>query len=513
MKIIKMLMLEVGTYNDVHQRPYHAHVDGHALSVLQESTDNGRNLTPAALSSVGAEIMRVSSTAGNVAEIINGYDQPRLCFMMEIEFPGTGGVTMVEWLMGYTDHVGVSATYGDARMVFDPNMRLTFNNVLRGRRTTVARAFGNTVRTAVNDSYQLINGSYQPQITNVHQAPHLLRPQDVFTNLSMDNARSLLGHDEVLDLRPTHGPERIAVNNRRNSIPGSYLSRVLQVWKHESEFEEVDPSSLNSQMAAKIAEPTISNIRSVQQLAVISDLRRGGTVTWSELVAADDLGQLEDRVVITLAQSPASRARLAHRGEAEFWHGNSNTTVIASAFVQAVPGIMMSLMLTEMDVSITNRTHDGEWDVTIQDWESFNGGDDVEQVQAFQYKMATELMPGLSRGGQHEIELHASFSVTGETRLEISVDGSPMTPFIAPTFCDGLSAAVRAPDRNTLDRFAHTLGGIMNNLEQDYSADDLAYSPFDLQHSDTERTPNPFDNHSSKLILPEGIKYENSGSL
>ena len=514
MKITKMLMLEVGTFNDVHQRPYMAHVDGVALQALQESTDSGRNLTPAALSAVGADVMRLSSTAGPVADILNGFDTPRLCFMMEVEFPGTGGVVQVEWLMGYTNYVGVSDLYGTDNVSFDPNMELTFNNVVRGRRMNTARSFGNRIRTSVKDSFQLINGSYKPQITNVHQSPHLLRPQDVFTSLSMENARTILGDEDVLDLRPTHGPERLAVNNRRNSIPGNYLSRVLEVWKHESAMDEVDPSSLHSQMAAKVAEPTVSTIRSMQQLAVISDLRRGGTVRWGDLISADDFGGLEDRTVLTLARSPQSRAALASRGEGEHWNGNGTTTVIAAAFVQAVPGIMMSLMLTHINFSVTNRTLTGEWLVTVEDYETFNEADDDQQIQAFVYRMQTELMPGLSRGGQHEISLHAQFSVDGETRLQMQVDDGYMTPYIAPTFCDGLTAAVRAPDRTTLDRFAYSVGNIMSGLEQDYSVDDRGYSPDDHRRDASTGTASPFGDFASKLILPEGTgKYENSGSL
>lgn len=500
MHITKVLMLQVGTYNDMFQRPYRAHVDGHSMMALQESTHYGKNLTPAALSAVGSDIMRIDATAGLRADVINGYDSPRLCFMMEVEFPGTGGITQVEWLLGYTDDVGVSARFGDTRPKYDPNMQLTFNNVMRGRRANVGRAFGNAVSTAVNGTFQLINGNYRPNITNLHEAGHLMRPQDVFTSRSMASTRQILGDEDVLDARPTFGPERVAVNNRLNSIPGNYMHRMLETWKNESMTEEVDPGSLNSQMAARVAEPTISRIRSLSQLSTMSNLREGGTVTWRELCdATEGGGHLEDRTVVVLAQSDASRARLARRGQAEHWNGNGNLSVIATSFVQAVPGIMMSLMLTEMVVSITNKTMNGEFVVNIESWESFNGGDDFAQVEAFKYKLERELMPGLSRGGQHLVTLHADFSVMGETLLELSVDDSPMTPFVAPTFCDGLSAAVRAPNERILNQFSTSLGRIMDNLEQDFSVGTRGYDPTDDQHT----SPIYTGNH----------KYENSGSL
>lgn len=502
MKITKMLMLEVGTYNDVFQRPYLSHVDNLTLQQLQESTHYGKNLTPAALGAVGADIMRISATTSGDVRIANGFDTARLCVMMEVEFPGTGGMVHVEWLLGYTDHVGVSAMFGNSNLAFDPNMRIFFNNVLRGRRVAQTHAFGRQMATNVSGAFQLINADYRPEITTLHSAPHLMRPQDVFTSMSMYNTRSLLGSDEVLDVRPTHGPERVAVSDRRNTVPGQYLSRMLETWKMQMTTDDVDPAALHSQMAASVAEPSISRVRSLQQLAVASELRQGGSVTWRELCHAEETGTLEDRVVVTLAQSQQYRANLSQRGEAEYWNGNGMSTLIASQFVQAIPGMMMQLMLTELDFSVTNMTMDGSWDVVFNGVESFNDGDNVDQVQAFAYRLKNELMPGLSRGGIIPLEVHARFSVVGQTFVQIGIDGEPLTPFMAPSFCDGLYAAVRAPTTDTLEVFADGLSRILTNLESDRYAPGpgAGYGPNDEQFQ-------------SPILNAQGNKYENSGSL
>lgn len=500
MKITKMLMLEVGTYNDPYQRAYQSHVDGQSLQQLQEATNYGKNLTAGALGAVGADIMRISATTTGEVNIVNGFDQPRLCVMMEVEFPGTGGLTIVEWLLGYTNHVGISQMFGNSNTAFDPNMQIYFNNVVRGRRASTGRAFGRQSTTHMGGAYQLINGDYKPQITSLHQAPHLMRPQDVFTSISMHGTRSLLGNEDVLDTRATFGPERVAVSDRRNTIPGQYLSRTLETWKANMVADDTDPASLHSQMAASVAEPTVSRLRALAQLAVSTELRQGGCVTWRELCDADDLGGLEDRTVAILAQSSHNRAKLSVRGNTEYWNGNGMTTLIASQFVQAVPGIMMNLMLTEVDFSITNMTLDGSWQIMLQNVQSFNDGDNLDQVQAFQWKLANELMPGLSRGGALPIEIHASFNVAGQTFIEVSIDGEPLVPFMTPSFCDGLYAAVRAPDTNTLERFADQISRIMTNLESDHYAGD-GYGPNDDQFS------------GSSILNAQGNKYENSGSL
>lgn len=501
MKITKLLLLEVGTYNDQYQRPYTSHVDGALMQQLQDATNNGRNLTPAALGAVGSDIMRLSSTVAGTVSLANGFDTPRLCFMMEVEFPGQGGVVSVEWLLGFTDHIGVNAMYGDSNISFDPNMRVFFNNVMVGRRVKSGNAFGNHMHTTANRAYQLINAEYKPQINNLHTAPHLMRPQDVFTSMSMQNTRTLMGGESVMDVRPTHGPEKLAVSHRRNSVPGQYLSAMLQTWKAQTELDEVDPASLNSQMAAAVAEPTISRMRSMQYLSTISELRQGGSVSWSELMEADDTGTAEDRCVVVLAQSQQSRSALSQRGgESVNWNGNSNRTLVASTFVQAIPGIMMNLLLTDLQFSVTNRTLDGSWELMYERVESFNESDNISQLEAFRHKVCNELMPGLSHNGALVMEIRADFSVMGQTFVEIAMDdGEGFYPYMTPSFCDGLFAPVRAPDANTLDRFADNLSKITSSLEQDHSAGGYGYEPHSPQFS--------------PILNAQGNKYENSGAL
>ncbi len=502
MKITKMLMLQVGTFNDMYQRPYTAHTDGIQIQQLHEATQGGRNLSAGALGAVGADIMRLSSTVAATADITNGYDTSRLCFMMEVEFPGTGGMKVVEWLMGYTDYLGVNDRYGNGQVTFDPNMRLFFNNVVRGRRTPTANAFGTSMNSKVGDTFQLISGDYRPNITNLHQSQHLMRPQDVFTSMSMQGSRQLLGREEVLDIRPTHGPEKVAVNNRRNTIPGHYLSSMLTTWQGEMATNpDTDQGHLNSQMAGRIAEPTISRIRTLAQLSTESELRQGGSVTWSELIHADDSGTIEDRAVVVLAQSDRTRAALARRGDSQYWNTNSTSGILAASFVQAVPGIMMNLMLTELAFSVTNKTLDGSWQVLFSGVETFNDGDPSAQVEAFRYRLVEELMPGLSHGGMLPVTIHADFSVTGQTFIQIDLDdGEGLVPYVAPSFCDGLFSSVRAPSADTLDDFSDRLSRITSSLEQDFSAGGFGYEPHD-----------PFQKQAP--IFTSGNKYENSGSL
>jgi hypothetical protein len=478
MKIVKVLFMEIGANDQMYLRPFQANVDGEELNHLQEVTRNGKNLTPAALSGVGADIMRPSATISNPVDVVGGLNNGRLVFMMEVEWPAQAGLVTVEYLTGYTDYVGVNATFG--RNTYDPNMRLYFNNVIRGSRRRDRSGFASRSTVHVQDSHQIISGEYQPDITNLHNVPHLMRPQDVFTNVSMAECRNLISGD-VYDTRSTHGPDKLQVSDRRNNIPGTYLSRLLTTWNDHSDRDHHDEATMYSSMASVVAEPSIIKLRTISKLSTMTDLRRGGSVTWGELKEADEVGMLEARTTAALALSNATRSQLSHVGQGQHWRGNDHHTIIATSVAQAVPGIMAQLLLTMAQFTATNMTLDGSWIVNMIDWESFNDDQDmvIEQVKLFQQRMITDLLLGVSAGNLMPMALTCTFDVMSQTSIEVDFDGEAV-PFFAPSFCDGLFSNIRAPGTNALDDLATNIQKLMLSMHQDNSAKHTAYEPIEM---------------------------------
>lgn len=478
MKIVKVLFMEIGANDQMFMRPFKANVDGEELAHLQDVTRNGTNLTAAALSSVAADIMRPSATVSNSVDIVNGLSNGRLVFMMEVEWPAQAGTVMVEYLTGYTDEVGINATFG--KHTYNPNMRLYFNNVIRGVRREDRNGFASRYSVRVRDSHQIISGEYAPEINNLHNVPHLMRPQDVFTNVSMNECKALVMGD-VYDTRSTHGADKLQVSDRRNNIPSSYLSRLLNVWNDHSDRDHRDEASMFSSMASVVAEPSVIKLRAISALATTTDLRRGGSVTWQELKNADELGQLEARTTAALALSRETRGNLSYVGQGQHWRGNDHHTIIATSISQSVPGIMSQLLLTAVEFSATNMTLDGTWQVTMENWESFN--DDqyqvIEQVKMFQQRMISDLLQGVSANGLMTMALRCSFDVMAQTMIEVDFDGE-VVPFHAPSFCDGLFSNIRAPGTDALDDLSTGIHKLMMSMHMDNSAKHTNYAPIEM---------------------------------
>lgn len=465
LKITRLVMTEVGTYDDMFIRSYEAKADQGDLMLLRDLTENGRNLRPATISGVAGRLIRPSSSCSGVVNIANGFDTRRLFFLMEVEFPGAAGVSQVEWLSGYTDQVGVSTQRGLDHAAFNPNMRLFFNNALRGRRASSTSGFGNRQATSVSNSHQLILAEYRPSMTSLNNTDCLMRPSDVFRNNSTASLREVL-NEPLFDSRVTHGPDAIQTSNRANAMPTTYMSRLLTAYRDHGDTDSHDPAAMYSDMAAEVRDDPITQIRSLTFLQNVSELRTGGSVTWRELLDLDSTGTLESRAELFLALSDRTRAELSVRGgENTGWGGNTEFQIVASMLSQSIPALMMSNMLTGLDFSVTNRTLDGRWLLDFSGWETFNDGDATRQLQLFESELIHSVMPSITLNNEMPLTVHGHFDVFGETSLSVQIDGGIEYPFVAPSFCDGLFAPVRASNLDVLDNFSNTLSSVMVNLQ------------------------------------------------
>ena len=91
--IVQFLMIETGTYNDTHLRPYQSVFNGTVQKLFEESTDGGNNLTAASLAGVAGSVLQPTTRAGRRADISNGWDTRRFRFIIVAEcgIPGNSG--------------------------------------------------------------------------------------------------------------------------------------------------------------------------------------------------------------------------------------------------------------------------------------------------------------------------------------------------------------------------------------------------------------------------------------
>ena len=134
MLVKKMIVQETGSYHPVVHRPMspvfeQSSVDAIAGRVM-DSTSNGAEVTGGLLSGLVSRSFAPPSQHGGVVFIPNGWNQPRLRFMLELEYVMSSGMRGAYYLQGYSDHPGIHYT-GVGQALFDEHMPWFINSYLK----------------------------------------------------------------------------------------------------------------------------------------------------------------------------------------------------------------------------------------------------------------------------------------------------------------------------------------------------------------------------------------------
>ena len=474
MNITRLLFVETGTYNDMALRPYNTHVTGDVVSAMQEATQGGHHIQPSNLAGVAESVMRPATQAQGMVDIAHGWAEPRLRFVMEITYPGFAGGEEVQYLTGYTDHVGVSALNGTAHL--DPRMRLYINNSIRTRRVVEMTPLGRVARQTVSDASHVLFGQYSPGFGNMHAVTHVMRPEDVFKSIEGTPYRA--SGAEMFDTRTTFA-EGIKKSRRSNGVATDYLSRVMTAHRNavEGSDHSEDLSKIMGSAQGLVRESLVSQDAALQQFQRHADFSESNSITYGELqVLCPHLDHVTHVTRPGGVYQTAQTGQVHQRGLSEHWNGTNNETIMATILSQSVPGILMDLMLTKVGIHATNQTLDGSYHVQITDARGFAEGLDLTPyLQRFRERLTHEILIGLTQNNLIDIQIQGVFDLLGESNIQISVAGGPFVPFCAPSFADALWAPVLTNNAQTLQVLAHDINSLAENLSVDFSPANAPY--------------------------------------
>lgn len=484
LQITRFILVETGTYNDMAIRPYQTTVNDQTLNAISEATQGGRRLGASVLAGVAGSIIRPSATAAGAVSIDNGWDTRRFRFLIEAVSRDFNGNENIEYLSGYTDHADTSIQ----SQAIDPNMVLHINNVVRARRVVEQTPFGAQSRVTVGESSQILTGSYNPNFGGVMNSAQTMRPEDVFGSL---NAQ-VLGQD-AFDLRNTFagGAKK---SNRLNGAATSYLSRVLQ--SHKLAFAKAgyaeDPTVVMDDAAGMVREGLISTDPFLSMLQRHTGFQGGTSISYGQLCHMAQ-GNLDERVQVIMSRGVVQQGWQAHqRGSSEHWSGTTSETVFATILSHSVPSIMMDLMLTQVTISITNRTlHGGFESQFLAAPESFAQGMDLSpQLELFNHRLESEVLRDLTQNNMIDISLVLHVDVLGDTMIDISLMGAPTIRYVMPSFCDALMAPVITNNANDVVSLASDISALADTIEQSFPASD---------YGDTSSNQGFFNGHSTTV--------------
>jgi hypothetical protein len=471
LQIRRLFFVETGSYEDQMLRPYETNLNTRTLNQLQEATQGGRNLTSSNVAGIAGQIIRPSAMAQGIAPIAQGWGDRRLRFLLEVVEPDGFGGESVQYLTGFTSHVGVSMQ----SQQLDPNMELFFNTSIQTRRVPYMSPTGNIMQQRVNDASHILTGVYNPSYGHLQQATHSMRPQDVFAAVGASTLMQYGG--DIVDTRTAFSQGRLKKSLRGNSAAPSYLSRLLTthsaVMATSEESDNLD--DMMGQAAGAVQEPLVSKDTLLHVLSMRSRLSQGGCVTYRELCQLQpDLDRIAE---VFVARSIQAQAQNHQRGQSEHWQGSTHETMMATILAHAVPAVMMDLMITKVGFKATNRTLNGQTEVLFTGVMTFAEGIDMTPfLQNFEHRLRAEVLSDISHGGIVDYDLEAKFDIVGDTVISISVGGQPHITYTTPSFADSLFVPVLTNDQFGLQKLATDVTTLAENLQVDHSARNT-YSP------------------------------------
>lgn len=458
-RVSKLVFMQTGSYNDQFSRPYQANLNTENLGVIQEVTHGGQIINNAVLSGVAGSILRPTAQHEGIVQIANGWGEKRMRFFMEVELghDAMGGAALVQVLCGYTDHMGVTLSGA-----VDPRMQLYFNSSITVRRTATPTPNGLVNAAHVVDASQVLIGKADLRMGGGGTVHHAMRPQDVFAVMS----QGALGDSSfVQDTRHTfvNGPMK---SSRSNAAAPEYLSKVL---KAQALAENNVQNSGSGEDIANVArgivqDPNISTDMFFGHLKRHTGFSEGDCITYADLCRMDPgTDQIAQAIMVGNGMQQASAYGAEHTAH---WNGANMETVAATILSQAVPAIMMDLMLSEVHLMATNETLNGEYLVTMQHYNGFTDKVDLRpHANRLMERLKIEILRDLTQNNLIQFRLTLHINLAGETFMRISMNGQPEIDYVCPSFCDALMAPVLTANKQTLYTMAHDLGSLFSNID------------------------------------------------
>lgn len=464
MQINRLMFFEMGTYCDQVIRPYSigGNLNQRHLRELQETTRCGSNLTASNLSGIAGQFLRPAAEVQGVAMIANAWDTPRFRFLLEVSFVDPFGGGTVQYLGGYTNHVGVS--HGG---FLDPNMEMFFNTSIETRMAPTLGFTGNVMAQRVTNSAHVLSGTYMPSYGHLGNTTHSMRPEDVFHSSQL---QELLDYDAdiVVDTRTAFSEQRLRKSVRSNTSAPTYLSRLLSTHKAEVNDAEENKSweDMMNEAAGVVREPTITHDAFLHELSLRSRLMQGGFVTYGELCGIQP--GLDQYVEVGLARGVHAQ-ELHRRGETSHWTGSDHETIMATILTHGVTALMAENMLTVVGFVATNRTINGT-DIFPSALATFTKNVDMKPfIDNFYHRLQFEILRDLSQNNMIDYHLNVYFDLLGQSTITIAVGGGPAITYTSASFADSLFVPVLTNAQQNLTDLAGDITTIAESLQTDYS--------------------------------------------
>ena len=458
-QVVKLIMQETGTYGQQWRRSFESNLTGQIQNNILENCQMANRISPGLLTGIANQFIKPSATPERPIAIINGWDTRRFRFFMEVRSISHMGTELIQYVTGYTDQMGASMQGSlDPGMVFYIN---TINTTKSSLRTTPMGS--QNVQSIIDCSHLLYQNNYQ----GVYGAgtEHKMRPEDVFATMQNVDLQAAATDTEFggsfVDTRSHLTSKPVKANRRYGSSP-VFVAGILDSYVQTKRADITGSSGIEiyDTAAGHVSSARTNEDPFVKML--MSQTGSGGTFTWGDLMRID--ATIAQRYVVA-PLTPALRATLHLAGQSQNWQASDYETQFATTLSQAVPGYMLDNCLQSVKFKATNDQVGGNIVVYITDFNSLlQGIDPSPHLGSLTFALQNTLFKDLTFNNQISFNVEMSCNLTGDTNINLSLNGSPFIPYVAPCFCDSLMSPLITADFSKLNALAQDLSTVVDYL-------------------------------------------------
>lgn len=481
LRILKATFFETGTTQDMVSHAMGTHIDPNVFRLFGEKTRDGTMISQESLAGIAGQIIRPDVNNERTIHLPNGGQNVRYRFLMTVGNPEALN-SSIYYYSGYTDVVGYSQGNG----VFDPHMRLYFNNVIEVNQVMKPGPNGPVPTVNVVECSHLIhpltlganaqafqttfdpNGGF-----GIQNQPASLRPTDVMMQLSSQTRSNIMG----AQFGENYVDARIAIDlcksDRSNAIPSYYLDKTVDGMLYGINASANDPSSGGYTPYDKafgyIEEKNVFNDRFFSLLAHDFGYHQNGFISWGDMARAHS--ELMQRDVVFLVRRPQMQKNdifLADHREYDQLIGDRRPqTLLVEQIMQSLPGALIGSLISFARIHVTNMGPGGRLMVTITDPISYaNLGAQylVNKIPFLEQQLQRLVFADIGFNQYIPFDAWFTVDVFGESFVRIAFNGEHFyTPYAFATYGDASASMLVTSNGNTLPAIANDLNYLIQH--------------------------------------------------
>lgn len=480
--VVRLILQETGTYNDQYRRPYVTELSGTVCKEIIGTVQEAGGISSAVMSGLSNQFLAPSATPESPIIIPNTWREKRYRFVMILEVQTKLAGRSTQVLTGWTEYCGASL-----QLSLDPNMVFHVNNTITIRNVQELTPSGVAMRSNMVDaSHVLINPTWDG-VDNGGRI-NMMRPVDVYSTMGMSHLSGVLSDAGSFDSRSAL--MSVAQKSRRsNGVASEYASDILSNYVNAAAQPGANPETNNENILMNArqyaTEQAASRDPFLQSLASLN-----GSDTVTDVFTLRDLTRMDPNVmaVTNLVSNEGIRrnnpfngqleSEVHEHGQTRTWDSSDLHCQLATVLSNAIPGLMLSNMLTKIAFTSTNMAGTGQPATFIADAASFNKGINLKPyAEAFRVRFEKELLKDLTMNNQISFALECQSDLLGETRLKLMIDGITYE-YATPSFADALLTPVLTSNYHSAVSLADDFQTLVNQLT-------------DNSHYETSALPTP----------------------